>query len=75
MSENVLPMSSSRAFTVPCLMFLSHFEFIFEESPCCMARGSVLSSLIYMQLSNFPTPLAEEPVFSPLYILASFVED
>ena len=39
-----------------------------------MVRGSVLSSLIFMQLSNFPTPLAEEPVFSPLYVLASFAK-
>ena len=28
-----------------------------------------------MQLSNFPTPLPEDSVFSPLYVLASFDED
>ena len=49
MSENVLPMFSSRSFMVSCLIFksLSHFEFIF------MAWGCVLTSLIYMWLSNF----------------------
>ena len=34
MSENVLPMFSSRSFTVSCLIFkcLSHFEFIFVHA-------------------------------------------
>ena len=45
MSENVLPMFSSRNFKVPCLTFKSsnHFEFILY-----MVCGSVLISLIYM---------------------------
>ena len=37
--------------------------------------GSVLISFFYMELSSFPAPLIEEAVFSPLYILASFVKD
>ena len=45
MSENVLPMLSSRRFMVSCLIFKfkSHLEFIL-----CMVWGSVLISLIYM---------------------------
>ena len=56
-----------------CLMFksLSHFEFIFVHG----RRGCFLVSLIYMQLSVSVAPLAEETVFSPVCILASFVED
>ena len=52
MSQNVLPMLSSRSFMVSCLMFksLRHFEFIFVLLWVC-----VLTSLIYMQLSNFPS--------------------
>ena len=43
LSENALPMLSSRSFMVSCLIFksLSHFEFIFV---CCV--GVCLSSLI-----------------------------
>ena len=50
-SENVLPMFSSRSFMVSCLIFrsLSHFEFILY-----MVLACVLTSLIYMWLSNFP---------------------
>ena len=50
---------------------LSHFEFIFVYGE------RVCSNFIYMRLSNFPVPLAEETVIFPLYqyILASFVED
>ena len=40
-----------------------------------MVWGCVLVSLIYMQLSNFPVPLSEETVFSPFYLLPSFVKD
>ena len=60
MSENVLPMFSSRSFMVSCLMFksLSHFEFIF----------------VYGVRECFPTPVAEETAFSPLYSLDFFVE-
>lgn len=40
-------MFSFRSFMVTCLMFrsLSHFEFVCV----CMVKGSVLTSLIYMQ--------------------------
>ena len=49
-SENVLPMFSSRSFTVSCLTFksLSYFEFIL-----CIVWESVLTLLIYMWLSKF----------------------
>ena len=52
---------------VSCLLFKSsgHFGFIFVFG--------VLSSLTYVWLSSL-TPLAEETVFCPLYILASFVK-
>ena len=52
MSENVLPMFSSRSFMVSCLTFksLSHFEFIIVHGVGC-----VPVSLIYTQLSNFPS--------------------
>ena len=51
---------------------LSHFEFIF------MYGVRVCSKIIDLHVAGcptFPTPLAEETVFTPLYILASFVED
>ena len=50
MSENVLPVFFSRSFIMSCVIFksLSHFEFL------CMMWGSVLTSVIYMQLSSFP---------------------
>ena len=48
MSENVLPLISSRTCMVSCLMSLSHFEFIFVVREC------VLTSLIYLWLFNFP---------------------
>ena len=41
----------------------------------CMVLGSVLISFFYTQLSSFPSTTIEETVFSPLYILASFVTD
>ena len=67
MSKSVLSM-----FIVSGLTFKSliHFEFFL-----CMCRvlGSVLISFFYMQLSSFP--LVEDAIFSPLYILASFVKD
>ena len=58
MSENILPIYSSRSFMVSCLMLksLSHLEFI--------AVHDVRVS-----------PLVEETVFFPLYVLASFVKD
>ena len=57
---------------MPCLKSLSHLGFIF----CVLLVGrGVLTLLIYMCLSAFPTQLAEEIIFSPLYILAYFVKD
>ena len=40
-----------------------------------MVLESDLVSFFYMWLTNFLEPLVEEIVFSPLYILASFVKD
>ena len=40
-----------------------------------MVLESDLVSFFYMLLTNFLEPLVEEIVFSPLYILASFVQD
>ena len=50
MSENVLPVFSSRSFIVSCLIFksLSHSEFTL-----CMVLKCVLTSLIHMWLSCF----------------------
>ena len=46
------------------------FEFIFVH---CMRM--VLTALIYIRCSTFPTPLAEEIVFFPFYILTFVIED
>ena len=59
MSESVLPMFSSRSFIVSGLMALE----------------SVLVSFFYKWLTSFPAPLVKEIIFSPLYILASFVKE
>ena len=40
-----------------------------------MVLESVLVSFFYKTRPVFPAPLVKEIVFSPLYILASFVED
>ena len=66
MSLSVLPMFSSKSFMVSGLIFRSliHFEFIL-----CMVLGSVLVSFLYRWLTS------KWIVFSPLYILASFVKD
>ena len=53
MLENVLPMFSSRSFTVSCLMFksLGHFEFIFVYG---VREGSNLTDLhIVVQVSQY----------------------
>ena len=65
-------MFSSRSFIVSGLAFRSliHFEFIsvYGVRKC--------SSFILLQVvDSFPAPLVKEIVFSPLYILASFVKD
>ena len=54
-SENVLPMISFRSFMVLDLMFkpLSHLEFLCV----CMVGGCVLTSLVYIQQSNFSTSI------------------
>ena len=72
MLESVLPIFSPRSFTVSGLMLRSliHFEFIFvfDVRKC--------SSFILLQVvDQFSQPLVKEIVFSPLYILASFVKD
>ena len=72
MSESVLPMFSSRSFIVSGGMFRSliHFEFIFVYG---VRKCS--SFILYKRLTIFTAPLVKEIIFSPLYILASFVED
>ena len=40
-----------------------------------MVLESVQVSFFYKWLTSFPAPLVKEIVFSPLYILASFVKD
>ena len=47
---------------------LIHFEFL------CMVLGSVLFHTYTCTCPLFPAPLTEESVFSPLYILASFIK-
>ena len=71
--EDALPMFSSSSYMVSCLVFksLSHFEFIFVYG------GKVCPNFtdLYVAVQLFQHHLAEETVFSPLYILASFSED
>ena len=61
-----------RSFMVSCLMFksLRLFEFIFVHW-----MRMVLTALIYICCWTFPTPLAEEIVFFPFYILTFVIED
>ena len=70
--QSVLPMFSSRSFMVFGLKFrfLIHFEFIF-------VYGVRVFWLYSFTRSHpvFPAPLIKETIFSPLYILASFVVD
>ena len=72
MSESVLPIFSSRSFIVSGLTFRSliHFEFIFVYGVRKCSSHSFTSGWLV-----FPAPLVKEIVFSPLYILASFVKD
>ena len=69
MSENALPIFSSRSLMVSCLIFrsFSHFEFIFVHG-VRMCSGFTDSHA--MQLSRFPSN-----TFSPFYVLGSFVID
>ena len=73
MSESVLPMFSSRSFTVSGLTFKSfiHFEFIFVYG-VRKCSGFILFQVVN-QFSQHH--LLKEVVFLPLYFLASFVED
>ena len=70
MSLSVLPMFSSKSFIVSGLTFRSliHFEFVFVYGV------RKCSSFILLQVF-LAAPLVKEIVFSPLYILASFVKD
>ena len=70
MLVSVLPMFSSRSFIVSDLTFRSliHFEFIFVYA---VRKFHSFTS----GWPVFPSPLVKEIVFSPLYILASFVKD
>ena len=73
MSKNVLPLVSSGSFLGSCLIFrsLNHFEFTFEYGE--RVYFSVIVLRVAVQLSQHH--LLKRLVFSPLYILASFVED
>ena len=72
MSESVLLMVSSRSFIVSCLMFksLSHFEYILV-----VMWGCVLTSMTYMQLSNFPCTTCWKDCLFPILHSCSFVKD
>jgi len=72
MSNSVQPMLSSKSFIVSGLTFK---YFIYFEFILCMMLRSVLVSFFIYNCPVFPAPLSEEAVFSPLYILASFVKD
>ena len=65
-------MFSSRSCIVSGLPFRSliHFEFIL-----CAVLESVLVSFFYKWWTSFPSTTVKEIVFSPLYILASSVQD
>ena len=71
MSDSVLPIFSSKSFIISGLIFSSKwFEFIFV----CGVRKYYFI-LLHVAIQVLPGPLIEETVFSPLYILASFVKD
>ena len=54
MSENVLPMPSSRSFMVSCLKSLSHFEFIFVL--CVRVCSNFIGLHAAVQLSQHYLP-------------------
>ena len=74
LSESVLPMFSSRSFTVSGFTFRSliHFEFIFVYG---VRKCSNFILLHVVDQFSQPIPLVEETVFSPLYIFVFFVKD
>ena len=71
MSLSVLPMFSSKSFTVSGLIFRSliHFQFIFVYGfrKCSNYHSFTCSCPVF--------PFIEEVVFTPLYLLASFVKN
>ena len=71
MSESVLPMFSSKSFTVSGLTFRSsiYFEFIFVYGV------RKCSNFILRNCPFLPARLIEEAVFALLYIFASFVKN
>ena len=71
MSDNVLPLFSSRSFMMLCLTFkpLSHFEFIFVYYVRMCSNFIDLHALP----SFLSTPCWRNCLFSPLHIPASFV--
>ena len=75
MSQSVLPMFSSKSLIVSGLIFRSliHFEFIFVYG--VKECSNFILSYWTCSCPVFPAPLIEEAVFSPLYILASFIKD
>ena len=72
MSENVLPVFSSRRFMMSHLIFksLSHFEFIFLYNVRVCSNFMDLHAAVQLSQHHMPKRL-----FFPLYILVSFVED
>ena len=72
MLESVLPMFSSRSFIVSGLTFRSliHLEFIFVNG---VRKCS--SFILLQEVDQFSQHHLLKSVFSPMYILASFVED
>ena len=73
MPESVLPMFYSRSFIVSGLMFRSliHFEFIFVYGVRKCSSFILLQVVDQFSQHHF----LKRFVFSPLYILASFVKD
>ena len=72
LSDNVLCMFSSRSFR--CQTYLTFRSLDYLSLFFYMVWGSVLILLIYMRLSAFLIPLAEETVFSLSYILGLFCQ-
>ena len=73
MSESVWPMFSSKSVRISGLIFKSliHFEFIFVYG----VRKCSNFNFFTCGYPVFPAPFIEGAVFSPFYILASFVID
>ena len=72
--KSVLPIFSSNSFIVSRLTFRSliHIEFIFVYG---IRNCSIICFFLTCSCPVFSAPLIEETVFSPFYILASFVVD